>query len=1278
MTNGVSYRGGQPVSRPSPRRSIPKGGISYRGGKPITRVSPIAGVSTAKYQAVVPFMQAGYVTAGMPGMTAKSIAMFTKAATMPSQLTHSERAFVRQHMPSMKPEYRKKFVEFERKLTQAEIAEKLKKEKKKISVSGISRLPSGVATGLLYAATPATLKAMWTPKIPTIIKAGERVGIEAVKLKRWSTGEEPASVRAIEAMRPSFEFGIQEHEKEAIAFETKWKPYIKGEYFTGTEAEHREYLGAHEEGRREGARLERQYETFEQLGVQAEREEKGRYWGLEEPYKRKVKKPTSAWVKARTPEIATVTPEMEKDIRETHGTYRRLFGMPAEEFEIEKKMGHAASQYKTGMYEGFREDPLKMAVTTAVFAALPPVLKGAKYVTKAARFAPAAKYVRPVAITLEKGIPKVKRLAAVKVGVEKGLLPSFARHIPKVAGYGMGATYAGAMGYEMYVTPPSERAYKLGRMTTTEIVPMMTGTYIGVKAPAMFSGGARAARIVLLRKKLKMKDLTSEQISEIKKAIYHIEKGTPPSEFIKATKYGTQYEYGMPTRHLTPEQYAKVRIKTGKLGGIYDVTFPAEKSEYLGMHLSPKHMKGLSRGDIVATAEYWGMPSDIDPLKSQIMIAKGLRKARLDAQARLGKRYIEFVAREKELPKISKEAQEIWEGTHPSYERIRAHELFHERYRTAPEERVIELEKQYAAARGIEKRMFPVGEEFEEGVKLWKAASEKWGKVTAIRRGTYEHPGGYVSPGAQPYFLRVGAQETKWELFGSEFPSSEIGAQSALLRMSVKDIARLPKKVRATRDPYSMTAYALGKGEVGKAYVSIPMELGAKWEAEFVITPTTGMKWTPSSTGKEYYTTWKRRVVPIEHYEWFETKLPRPEIGLEAGKYFVKRPRATAIIETEKGIVLHPGERGEGLILPGGGIETAAEVAAKRGVRVIGEKAAEAAMREVHEELGVKTARISRRLFKYESTEIPVYSRGRQKWYSKTYHDVFALEITGKPKPVSREVSKIVYWKPGSKMKLSKDTEVILKEYMAAKKKRVISKEPVTKERMREVVSRAEQRKERIKKGEPKTFEEFQKYQQLEYEKYMDVPKRAALISPPGLGVEYGIRKITRGPSYVPTEYREVVSKIAYPKYPSRVYPEGYVKYDMRKPVREAYPKGEPTLYPKPVRYPKPKPTKYPKPIKYPEPKPTPYPKLVPPPYAPPKYPPSVPPPKYPPYAPPKYPPKYPPYMPPPPLKILIEKEPKRKKRVRTKRKSYAWRVKNPIPELQEMFAHEMHKRRFV
>ena len=191
----VSYRGGKPVSRPSPRRSIPKGGVSYRGGKRID-VSPVAGVSVSKYRAVVPFMQASYVTAGMPGMTAKSIAMFTKAATMPSQLTHSERAFVRQHMPSMKPEYRKKFVEFERELTQAELKKRLIAEKKAIEHPDIRRQVAPFFPGVFPGVTPELLWGVTPETKQFAAKTWKRIseGVTPVSIAKMGIGISPIGI----------------------------------------------------------------------------------------------------------------------------------------------------------------------------------------------------------------------------------------------------------------------------------------------------------------------------------------------------------------------------------------------------------------------------------------------------------------------------------------------------------------------------------------------------------------------------------------------------------------------------------------------------------------------------------------------------------------------------------------------------------------------------------------------------------------------------------------------------------------------------------------------------------------------------------------------------------------------------------------------------------------------------------------------------------------------------------------------------------------------------
>jgi len=1109
------------------------------------------------YSTLTPLGKAAYwATRGMsPTTRGATISAIEKSYRAPETLTARERELIRPHLEQFPEEFKRKFYQAERKVQQAKMETKVTKMKESLQPQELKQKRLGdaltrtfattiapgaatalkmgsvwgqgsvVATALRMGITPTTLKTTewWLKKSP-FAKVGERIGIEATKVKRWITGEVPAAQQAIVTMLPSYAATAEIYKGDVSTFKAKWKPYIKGEEFIGGESKYQEYMGEFKDIERRGKQLDIQYGAFGQLEEQVEREEREKFWGAAAVYE-KYKKKTSKWITARTPTTEqilapTKDAQTQKDIERTYSTYRKLFGMSTKPLAIEEKAGMLGYEYKKGVYEEFREDPLKTAVTTAAFLALPSVLKGAKYVGKAVRFAPAAKYVRPFGIALKKGkkitYPGLITKEPVKVGVEKGILHSSARFIPKGLGYGMGATYAGALGYEMYVTPPSERAYKLGRMTTTEFLPMAIGTYVGVKAPAMISRGARAARVIPLRKKLKMEELTPEQIASGKQEILYIEKDVRPSEYLKS--------------------------------------IPEIQRQY-------------------------GIPSE------------------------------------------------------PTRE-----------------------------------------------VKLWKAMPYKWGKETVIRRGHFEVPGGYASPELQPFFFRIGRKKPAWALFGTEFPTPEIGVRPTAMRISLKDIARLPRKVRETRDPYSMTAYALGKGEVGKAYVSWPIELGTKLESELVIAPTTGMKWTPSPTGKKYYTTWKWHVAPIEHYKWYETKLPRPEIGFEAGKYFVKRPRATAIIETKKGIVLHPGERGEGLILPGGGIETAAEVAAKRGVRVVSEKAAEAAMREAHEEFGVITTRISKRLFTYKSEKIPVYSRGRQKWYSKTYHDVFAIDIKGKPKPVSREVSKVVYWTPESKMKLSPDTEAILKEYMAAKKRGIVSKEIVTKERMQKVVSELKQRKERIQKGEPKTFEELLKHQQLEYEEYISAQQRAALLSPSGLGIEYGIKKVAHGLSYAPTGYKEIISEIAYPKY------LWGMKYYAPKPIREAYPGGKPmpypksakypeakpTPYPKPMKYPGPKPTPYPKPTKYPGPKPTPYPKPM-------KYPGPKPRPKPTPY--PKQQPVPKPEIVPVPEIIpygfeIPEKKPR--KRPLAKKKPYAWKVRNPIPELQEMFSKEMQKRRIV
>ncbi len=118
------------------------------------------------------------------------------------------------------------------------------------------------------------------------------------------------------------------------------------------------------------------------------------------------------------------------------------------------------------------------------------------------------------------------------------------------------------------------------------------------------------------------------------------------------------------------------------------------------------------------------------------------------------------------------------------------------------------------------------------------------------------------------------------------------------------------------------------------------------------------------------------------------------------------------------------------------------------------------------------------------------------------------------------------------------------------------------------------------------------------------------------------------------------------------------------KPKRVPAPVSPPAPVPAPTPYPQPRPTpkEMPEPEPEPEPEPMPEPKPKPEPEPEPE-------------------PRPRPRPKPKPIEPEIYFElPKRKprKKVRGKKKPYAWKVKNPIPELQEMFSKEMQKRRIV
>ncbi len=112
-----------------------------------------------------------------------------------------------------------------------------------------------------------------------------------------------------------------------------------------------------------------------------------------------------------------------------------------------------------------------------------------------------------------------------------------------------------------------------------------------------------------------------------------------------------------------------------------------------------------------------------------------------------------------------------------------------------------------------------------------------------------------------------------------------------------------------------------------------------------------------------------------------------------------KRRRGTAILETEKGILL-TAMRGRTFLLPGGGANK-------------GESRFRAAIRELEEETGLM-ANYAKIIFRHES--------------HSHQHTVVLVKAKGTPKP-KREVKYIDYFKPGKKIRISKGTKEIIKKY---------------------------------------------------------------------------------------------------------------------------------------------------------------------------------------------------------------------------------------------------------
>lgn len=117
-----------------------------------------------------------------------------------------------------------------------------------------------------------------------------------------------------------------------------------------------------------------------------------------------------------------------------------------------------------------------------------------------------------------------------------------------------------------------------------------------------------------------------------------------------------------------------------------------------------------------------------------------------------------------------------------------------------------------------------------------------------------------------------------------------------------------------------------------------------------------------------------------------------------------KRRRGTAIIDTEKGILLTAIKHQ--YLLPGGGPKK-------------GESRLQAAIRETKEETGLEPY-YAKILFKHES--------------HSNKHTVVLIKANRKARPKA-EVSKIKYYTPGKNYKMSSATKAIIKKYLELKEK---------------------------------------------------------------------------------------------------------------------------------------------------------------------------------------------------------------------------------------------------
>jgi len=134
-----------------------------------------------------------------------------------------------------------------------------------------------------------------------------------------------------------------------------------------------------------------------------------------------------------------------------------------------------------------------------------------------------------------------------------------------------------------------------------------------------------------------------------------------------------------------------------------------------------------------------------------------------------------------------------------------------------------------------------------------------------------------------------------------------------------------------------------------------------------------------------------------------------------------KRRRGTAIVETEKGIIVTAG-RSKIFLLPGGG-------ANKHETRT------QAAMRELGEETGLKPYD-AKYLFHHRGRVHKSHGHG----YFRDYHTVCIVKAKGTPHP-HHEIKYVNYYRQGSDVRISGVTKEIIERYYSYKRRGRMSRE---------------------------------------------------------------------------------------------------------------------------------------------------------------------------------------------------------------------------------------------